>query len=59
MKRRDIINKLKAAGFDLVEGAKHTKVLKAGVRVSVISRQREIDEQIVRAIERQTGVNLK
>jgi len=59
MKRRDIINKLEKAGFDLKEGGNHTKVYKNGVYVSAISRQREIAESVVRAIEKQTNVKLK
>ena len=58
MKRRDIIAKLEAAGFTMKEGGRHTKVFKDGVYVSAISRQREIAESVVRAIEKQTGVKL-
>ena len=59
MKRRDIIRKLEQAGFEMKEGGNHTKVYKDGAYVSAISRQREIAETVVRAIERQTGVKLK
>ena len=59
MKRRDIIKKLEAAGFDIVEGANHSKVMKNGAYISAISRQREIAETVVRAIEKQTGVPLR
>ncbi|MFV0386749.1 hypothetical protein [Paracoccus sp. (in: a-proteobacteria)] len=59
MKRRDIIRKLEEAGLDLREGGNHTKVYKDGVYVSAISRQREIAEKVVLAIEKQTGVKLK
>ena len=58
MKRRDIVAKLEAAGLILKEGANHTKVFKNGVYVSAISRQRDIAESVVRAIEKQTGVKL-
>ena len=58
MKRRDIIAKLEAAGLILKEGGNHTKVYKDGVYVSAISRQRDIAESVVRAIEKQTGVKL-
>lgn len=58
MKRRDIIAKLEEAGLILKEGGNHTKVYKDGVYVSAISRQREIAESVVRAIEKQTGVKL-
>ena len=59
MKRRDVIRKLKAAGLEILEGTKHTHVLRDGVKVSVLSRQHEIKEPVVRAIERQTGVKLR
>ena len=59
MKRRDIIKKLEAAGFDFVEGGNHTKVYRDGRYCSSVSRQREIAEPVVRAIEKQTGVKLR
>lgn len=59
MKRRDIIRKLEAAGLELVEGGNHTKVKRDGSYVSAISRQREIAEPLVKAIEKQTGVKLR
>jgi mRNA interferase HicA len=59
MKRRDILKALEKAGFDLREGGNHTKVYKDGVYVSAISRQREIAESVVRAIEKQTGIKLR
>jgi hypothetical protein len=59
VKRRDILRKLEAAGLTIKEGAKHSRVYKGGVKVSVVSRAREIPETVVREIERQTGVKLK
>lgn len=59
MKRRDIIKALEAAGFDLVEGGNHTKVMRDGRYISAVSRQREIAEPVVKSIERQTGVKLR
>ena len=59
MKRRDIIKKLAAAGLTFEEGGNHTVVRRAGTKVSVISRQREIAEPVVRQIEKQTGVKLR
>ncbi len=58
MKRRDIIAKLEKAGFTMVEGANHTRVMKDGAYVSAVGRHREIAENVVRAIEKQTGVTL-
>lgn len=59
MKRTDIIKKLTKAGLEIREGGNHTKVYKDGVYVSAVSRQREIAESVVRAIEKQTGIKLK
>jgi hypothetical protein len=59
MKRRDIIRKLREAGLTFEEGGNHTIVYRDGRKVSVISRQREINERIVAQIERQTGVRLR
>lgn len=59
MKRRDIIRKLTEAGAELREGGNHTKVYIDGQYVSAISRQREIAESVVRAIEKQTNIKLR
>ncbi len=59
MKRRDVIRKLKEAGLTFQEGGNHTVVLRSGTRVSVLSRQREIAEPVIKAIEKQTGVKLR
>lgn len=59
MKRRDIMKRLQAAGLTFEEGGNHTVVYRDGKKVSVISRQREIAEPIVRQIEKQTGVTLR
>jgi len=59
VKRRDIIRLLRAAGLRFEEGSNHTIVYKDGRKVSVVSRQREIAEPVVRAIEKQTGVKLR
>ena len=59
MKRRDIIAALRKAGLTFQEGGNHTIVYRDGKKVSVISRQREINERIVKRIEAQTGVRLK
>ena len=59
MKRHDILTHLKKAGLELREGGNHTRVYRNGTYVSAISRQREIAESVVRAIEKQTGVKLR
>ena len=44
MKRRDIIKRLRDAGLTFEEGGNHTIVYRDGQKVSVVSRQREINE---------------
>lgn len=59
MKRRDIIKKLEAAGLIAKEGGNHTRFYRGKAYVTAVSRQREISENIVREIEKQSGVKLK
>ncbi len=58
MKRREIENILKKAGFELEEGGNHTKILKDGRYISSLGRHKEIPEKTVKAIEKQTGIKL-
>lgn len=58
MKRKDILRKLAEAGLIIEEGKKHTHIIKDGKMISVVSRQAEIRENIVRVIQKQTGVKL-
>ena len=59
MKRRQIIRKLKKAGYTIRKGKKHDKIFDQDDHFrSVLSRQSEIDDLIVEEIEDQTGVNL-
>ncbi len=59
MKRRDILKKLEEAGMTFQEGGNHTRVYdREGHFRSAVARHREIDEDIVRKIEKQTGVKL-
>lgn len=59
MKRKEILQKLAKEGFSFEEGGSHTKILKNGKYVSALSRQSEIKENIVKLIEKQTGVKLR
>ena len=60
MKRKDILKKLTDAGFTFEEGASHTKAYDAqGVYRAAIGRHTEINERIVKKIERQTGVKVR
>lgn len=58
-KRKDILKKLKQAGFTFEECARHTHILDAkGVWISTIGRHVEISMYETRQIEKQTGVKL-
>ena len=60
MKRKDILKKLREAGFTFQEGGEHTKAYDAsGAYRTTIGRQTEIPEFTVRLIEKQTGVKLR
>ncbi len=59
MKRKDILRKLAQLGFEVKEGGSHSKIYKDGVKVSVLSRQNEIHENIVFRIEKQLGIKLR
>jgi hypothetical protein len=59
VKRKDILQKLKKAGFSLVEGGKHTKVYDAtGKHFAAIGRHVALDDWMVRKIEKQCGVKI-
>ena len=53
------MRRLADAGLTFEEGGNHTVVYREGRKVSVLSRQREIAEPVVRLIEKQTGVKLR
>lgn len=57
MKRRILIRRLKIAGYELEEGAKHTKVLKDGKLVAIIPRQVELDELLVKITLKDLGLS--
>lgn len=60
MKRKDILKKLREAGFTFQEGGEHTKAYDAsGAYRTTIGRHAEIPEFTVRLIEKQTGVKLR
>ena len=60
MKRKDILQKLAEAGFTFREGGDHTRAYDPqGVFRTVIGRHTELDERIVKKIEKQSGVKMK
>ena len=60
VKRKDIIKKLRQAGFTLAEGAGRTKAYDAEGRFkTTMPRHNEINEDLAKAIEKQTGVKLR
>ena len=57
MKRRDLIRKLEAAGYQAVrDDGDHTIYAKAGARSVQIPRHRELNEMTVRAILKAAGL---
>lgn len=59
MKRKDILKKLRDAGFSFFEGGNHTRAYdRDGVYRCPIGRHAEIPTPLVRRIEKQTGVKL-
>ena len=59
LKRKDILKRLEDAGFTFKEGGSHTKAYDQQGRFrTTIGRHTEIAEIIVKAIEKQTGINL-
>ena len=59
MKRGDILRKLAEAGFTFEEGTNHTKAIGPDGKVrTVIGRHNEIHNNVVRSIEKQTGVKI-
>lgn len=59
MKRKEILQRLHKLGFTIKEDGKHTKILKDGNKISVLSRQAEIKEIDVHKIEKQLDVTLR
>ncbi|MBD5646234.1 MAG: addiction module toxin, HicA family [Desulfovibrio sp.] len=60
MKRKDILKKLREAGFTFQEGGEHTKAYDAsGAYRTTIGQHTEIPEFTVRLIEKQTGIKLR
>jgi mRNA interferase HicA len=57
VKRRDLLQKLKAAGLEFKEGGNHTKVLRGGIYVSAVPRHTEISEKLAKAIAKQSGID--
>lgn len=59
MKRKIIIKLLARAGYKIGKGKKHDHILDQNNNfISVLGRHTEIDDFIVREIEKQTGVKL-
>jgi hypothetical protein len=59
MKRQLIERALRKAGLEIREGGNHSKVYRDGVFISALPRHSEINDMLVKAIEKQTGIALK
>ena len=58
MKRKDIVKLLRDAGVAFNDGGNHTRSLKNGRYVIELGRHYEIDDRMVKVIERQTGIRI-
>lgn len=56
MKRKDLLKKLKAAGFLFEEGGKHTRVLKGNTLITAVPRHMEISENTAKKILKDAGL---
>ncbi len=56
MKRTDLLRLVKAAGYELVEGGRHTLVYKGAACVDAIPRHKEINELTAKAIIKRLGL---
>ncbi len=56
MKRKDLLKKLKAAGFLFEEGGKHTRVLKGNTLITAVPRHMEISENTANKILKDAGL---
>ncbi len=56
MKRKDLLKKLKAAGFQFEEGGEHTRVLKGNTLITVVPRHTEVSENTARKILKDAGL---
>jgi mRNA interferase HicA len=57
VKRKDLVKKLKDAGYRLNRTSKHAIYEKSGYRQVQVPNHREIDERTARAILKQAGIN--
>lgn len=56
MKRKFLIRKLEAAGFQCVEGGEHTKVYKDGILKTTVPRHKEVVDLVAKKILKDTGL---
>lgn len=56
MKRKDLLKKLAEAGYTMVEGGRHTKVLKDGLLITEVPRHAEVAEPLAKKILRDAGL---
>lgn len=56
MKRKFLIHKLKAAGFQCEEGGEHTKILRDGKLITTVPRHREVLDLLAKKILKDTGL---
>lgn len=56
MKRKNLLQQLKAADFQLKEGGRHTKVYRGDVLITEVPRHSEVKEFTARKILKDAGL---
>ena len=56
MKRKDLIKKIRDAGYTIKEGGDHSKVYRGEAMLTEVPRHREINELTARAIMKKLGL---
>lgn len=56
MKRKDLLKKIRAAGFTIKEGGEHSKVYRDSAMLTEVPRHTEINELTAKAILKKLGL---
>lgn len=56
MKRKDLLKKLKAAGFQFREGSEHTRVYQGDALITTVPRHTEVNEITAKKILKDAGL---
>lgn len=56
MKRKDLLKKIREAGFTIKEGGEHSKVYRGSAMLTEVPRHTEINELTAKAILKKLGL---